>query len=239
MLTVIRRAALCCRHVATMSRHGEVGVSLQRRRLPTRPRAGQIRTLPSDPIPVCIEDRSHHAGSMIRQQTGDSRPTSGQRRGRRTLLAAAVVHPVPSVIAAVLVAILATIAGGERSTAGLLAIAMLGYQFSIGALNDVTDARDDRGRKPPKPIPAGLVPSTFAIVIVVLGAAVGLGVSASFGMVVLVLGASGYATGVAYDLMMRRLGLGWLCFAAAFPLLLAWTWMAAAGTLPPGWPFLY
>ena len=37
---------------------------------------------------------------------------------------------------------------------------------------------------------------------------------------------------------MRRVGLGWLCFAAALPLLLAWTWLAAAGTLPPGWPFL-
>ena len=33
-------------------------------------------------------------------------------------------------------------------------------------------------------------------------------------------------------------GAGWLCFAAALPLLLAWTWLAAAGSLPPGWPFL-
>ena len=48
----------------------------------------------------------------------------------------------------------------------------------------------------------------------------------------------GYASGVAYDVGMRRLGLGWLCFAVALPVMLAWTWLAAAGTLPPGWPFL-
>ena len=150
----------------------------------------------------------------------------------------AVVHPVPSALNAVLVAILALIAGGERSVAGLLAIAMLGFQFSIGALNDVVDVEADRPGRPRKPIPAGLVPIELAITIVILGAVVGLGVSASFGIVVLMLGAAGYASGVAYDVFMRRLGLGWLCFAAALPLLLTWTWLAAAGSLPPGWPFL-
>ncbi len=175
---------------------------------------------------------------MVGQQTGGSSPTARPRQGRRTLLALAVVHPVPSAINALLVAILAILAGGERSTAGLLAIAMLGYQFSIGALNDIADVDADRQRKPRKPIPAGLIPVAFASVIVVLGAVVGLGISASYGMLVLVLGASGYAAGVAYDLAMRPRGLGWLCLAAAFPLMLAWTWVAAAGTLPPGWPFL-
>ena len=122
--------------------------------------------------------------------------------------------------------------------AGVLGLAMLGFQFSIGALNDVADVEADRPSKPRKPIPAGLIPIESATVIVVLGAVVGLGISASFGILVLILGASGYASGVAYDVVMRRLGLGWLCFAAALPLMLAWTWLAAAGTLPPGWPLL-
>ena len=150
----------------------------------------------------------------------------------------AVVHPVPSALNAVLVAILALIAGGEPSVAGLLAIAMLGFQFSIGALNDIVDAEADGPWKARKPIPAGLIPVEFAIAVVGLGALVGLGISASFGLEVLMLGAAGYASGVAYDVAMRRVGLGWLCFAAALPLLLAWTWVAAAGSLPPGWPFL-
>ncbi len=164
--------------------------------------------------------------------------TAPRPRIRRALLALAVVHPVPSALNAILVAALALIAGGERSVAAVLALAMLGFQFSIGALNDVADVEADRPSRPRKPIPAGLVPIELAIALVVLGGLVGLGISASFGVVVLALGAAGYASGVAYDMVMRRLGLGWLCFAAALPLMLAWTWLAAAGTLPPGWLFL-
>ncbi len=159
-------------------------------------------------------------------------------RGRHVLLALTIVHPVPSAINAGLVAVVAGIAGAEPRTAALLAAAMLGFQSSIGALNDVVDADTDRLHKPRKPIPAGLVPVWLALALVGLGAAVGLGISASLGMAVFVLGVLGYATGVAYDLVLRRLGLGWLGFAAAFPLLLAWTWVGAAGVAPPGWPLL-
>ena len=175
---------------------------------------------------------------MKPKQTDRSHKTSSGPRGRGVLVALAVVHPVPSALNAVLVAMLALIAGGERPVAGSLAVAMLGFQFSIGALNDVADVEADRPWKPRKPIPAGLVPVEWAITIVVLGALVGLGISASFGVVVLILGAAGYASGVAYDVALRRVGLGWLCFAAAIPLMLSWTWLAAAGTLPPAWPLL-
>ena len=168
----------------------------------------------------------------------DAHSTSPGPRGRRTLGALTVVHPVPSALNAVLVAVLALIAGGDRPVAALLAIAMLGFQFSIGALNDLADVEADRVVKPRKPIPAGLVPIELAVGIVIVWAIVGLGISATFGAVVLILGAAGYASGVAYDVVMRRVGLGWLCFAAAIPLMLAWTWLAAAGTLPPGWPLL-
>ena len=175
---------------------------------------------------------------MRQGQPDSSDPTTLERRAGRALHALAVVHPVPSALNAVLVATLALIAGGERSVAVMLAVAMLGFQFSIGALNDVVDAEADRPAKARKPIPAGAAPVGFAMTIVVVGAIVGLGLSAGFGLEVLLLGAAGYASGVAYDVAMRRVGLGWLCFAAALPLLLAWTWLAAAGTLPPGWPFL-
>ena len=44
---------------------------------------------------------------------------------------------------------------------------MTALQVSIGALNDIHDAPDDAGRKPGKPIPAGLVsvPSAWAVVV--------------------------------------------------------------------------
>jgi 4-hydroxybenzoate polyprenyltransferase len=152
--------------------------------------------------------------------------------------ALAVVHPAPSALNAGLVAVLALIAGGAPPVAGALAVAMLGFQFSIGALNDVADAEADLRSKPRKPIPAGLITREAASAIAVVGAVVGLGISATFGVTVLTVGAAGYASGVAYDLAMRRLGLGWLCLAAALPLMLVWTWLAAAGTLPPAWPLL-
>jgi 4-hydroxybenzoate polyprenyltransferase len=149
-----------------------------------------------------------------------------------------VVHPAPSVINAALVASLAIVAGAEAATAGLLAAAMFGFQISIGALNDIVDADGDRLAGRDKPIPAGLVSVPVATAIVVAGGIAGLTVSASFSPSVLILGAIGYGAGVGYDLVMRRLGLGWLCFAVAFPVMLAWTWTAAADTLPPGSPFL-
>ena len=160
-----------------------------------------------------------------------------RQRLARPLRALRVVHPLPSTINAVLVASLAIVAGAPGAAIAL-AIAMLAFQVSIGSLNDIADASDDRTTKPGKPIPAGLVSQRLAAIIVIGGALVGLTISASFGLIVLCLGAIGYGSGIAYDLFMRRLGLGWLCFSVAFPTLLAWTWLAAAGALPPGWPLL-
>jgi 4-hydroxybenzoate polyprenyltransferase len=118
-------------------------------------------------------------------------------------------------------------------------VAMLGFQACIGALNDVMDAQADRLVKPAKPIPAGLVSVRAALAVGTVGALVGLAISASLGAGAFILGAAGLATGVVYDLLPRRWGLGWLCFVPAFPLLLAWTWVAAVGELPPAWPLLF
>lgn len=156
----------------------------------------------------------------------------------RMLGALAVVHPLPSAINAGLVAALAIVAGADVAVAALLAIGMLGYQVSIGALNDLVDTDRDREVKPGSPIPAGLVARRSAVRIVIVGGAVGSAISAGFGAAVLAVGMAGYASGLAYDLFMRRLGWGWLCFSVAIPLLLFWTWLAAAGSLPPTWPVL-
>lgn len=149
-----------------------------------------------------------------------------------------IVHPLPSALNAALVIAIATVAGASLTEAGLLGLAMLGFQASIGALNDVVDADRDRIAKPMKPIPAGAIDGRGATIVAVAGAAMGLVISAGFGPLVLILGAAGYGCGLAYDLVLRQRGLGWLCFAGAFPLLLVWTWVAAAGSLPPGWPIL-
>ena len=46
---------------------------------------------------------------------------------------------------------------------------MLGFQFAIGALNDIADVEADRLSKPTNPIPAGLVPTGLAVGIVAVG----------------------------------------------------------------------
>lgn len=160
------------------------------------------------------------------------------QRGHGLMRAARIVHPAPSVIVAGAVAALALSAGATPSTAALLAVAMLGFQFSIGALNDLADAPADASDDRDKPIAIGLVSRRTALALGLGGAVVGLSISATHGVVVLVLGAAGWTCGVAYDLVLKRKGLGWVCFAVALPLLLAWSWMAAAGQLPPRWPLI-
>jgi 4-hydroxybenzoate polyprenyltransferase len=157
---------------------------------------------------------------------------------RRAARAIAVLHPLPSALVSAAVAALATVAGAPRSEVLWLAVGMFGFQVSIGALNDLLDAERDRVVQPAKPIPAGIVSVRLAAVVVIVGAAVGLLVSAWFGWPVLIVGLVGLGCGYAYDLAARRAGLGWLTFAIALPTLLVWAWLAAAGTLPPGWEWL-
>ena len=61
----------------------------------------------------------------------------------------------------------------------------------------------------------------------------GLLVYATFGPLLLAMAALMLGVGLAYDLGLKRAGFGWLCFAAAFPLLPLSTWLAAIGGLPP------
>ncbi|MEX1296710.1 MAG: UbiA family prenyltransferase [Candidatus Limnocylindrales bacterium] len=148
-----------------------------------------------------------------------------------------VVHPAPSVIVASAVAVLALNGGASVVESGMLAMAMLGFQFSIGTLNDIADADADRLAGVDKPIPGGLVSPRWAGLIAGLGVALGIALSAGFGLAVVVLGVAGWSCGVAYDVALRRAGLGWLAFAVALPLLLAWTW-TATGSFPAGWSAL-
>ena len=150
----------------------------------------------------------------------------------------AILHPGPSLLAAAASGGLAAVAGAEAIDVLLLVLGMLGFQTSIGALNDVADAPRDRMVRSDKPIPAGLVSVPVALVIAAVGAAVGLVVSASFGWAVLLVGLVGLMSGYAYDLFARSVGWGWLAFSVALPALVAWAWLAAAGSLPPGWEAL-
>lgn len=150
----------------------------------------------------------------------------------------AILHPFPSAVNAALVGAIALIAGGTASRATILAGAMLAVQFSIGVTNDLVDLTDDRGSRPTKPLVRGdLTPTKAMILAAALGAG-GLALAGSVGLSELVLLGAMYGIGVAYSIRLKRLGLGWAAYAAAFPLLPAYAWAGATGALPPRYPLV-
>ena len=135
-------------------------------------------------------------------------------------------------------AVLALVAGADHSRAVLLGLAMVCLQVSIGALNDVLDVERDRGRKPGKPIPAGLVGRGTALAMVVVGLVLGLGASAVAGPAVLAVALVGTAAGWAYDIRLKTTGWAWLPFAVGLPLLPVFAWVGATGRIPAAFGLL-
>lgn len=149
-----------------------------------------------------------------------------------------LTHPFPSLLDGAVTVAFALLAGATPATAGRLAIAMVSLQAAIGALNDLVDAPADAGLKPGKPIPAGLVAPAEARIVVVGGAALGIGLSlpsgpATTGVAILVL-----VIGALYDLRFKGTPWSWLPFAVGIPLLPVYGWLGATGTLPAAFGIL-
>jgi 4-hydroxybenzoate polyprenyltransferase len=141
-------------------------------------------------------------------------------------------HPFPSLLDGIVTAVLALVAGADGNRAALLGLAMVCLQVSIGALNDLLDVERDRGRKPGKPIPAGLVGRGTAIALVVGALVVGLTGSAFAGPAALAVALVGTGVGWAYDIRLKTTGWAWLPFAVGLPLLPVYAWVGATGRLP-------
>jgi 4-hydroxybenzoate polyprenyltransferase len=109
---------------------------------------------------------------------------------------------------------------------------MVGLQVSIGALNDRLDVERDRGRKPGKPIPAGLVGESAAGALVVGGLGLGLGLSLLIGPAVALVAVVGVGAGYLYDLRLKATAWAWLPFAVGLPLLPVYAWLGASGRIP-------
>lgn len=130
--------------------------------------------------------------------------------------------------------VIAALAGAEPATAVRLGAAMLGIQFSIGALNDLVDAPNDAREKPRKPIPSGLVGRRAATAVTIVGGSAGIVLSAVSGWPTAVAGVGCLGLGYAYDLRLSRTALSWLPLSLALPLLPIHAWLGAAGTIPTG-----
>jgi len=127
----------------------------------------------------------------------------------------------------------AAVAGAALGVAFQLGVSMTALQASIGALNDVHDAPADAGRKPGKPIPAGLVGLPLARAVVVGGAAIGLVLGALVNPLVGALALLVLAIGYGYDFLAKGTAWSWLPFAVGIPVLPIYGWLGAAGSLPP------
>ena len=111
-------------------------------------------------------------------------------------------------------------------------------QLGIGTVNDLVDAPFDAGRKPGKPIPAGLISTAAArAVAVVLFVGGGL-LAASVSLALAGLSLVVIAIGLVYDLRLKGTAWSWLPFAVGIPILPVYGWLGAAGSLPPAFAAL-
>lgn len=149
-----------------------------------------------------------------------------------------LTHPFPSLLDGLVAGAAALAAGGDPATAVRLAVSMILLQASVGSLNDVIDAPSDAGRKPGKPIPAGLVRPGVAKGIAAVAGLGGLLLAVPSGMATVALALVLLALGYAYDLWFKGTAWSWLPFALAIPLFPTYGWLGAAGGLPPIWAVL-
>jgi 4-hydroxybenzoate polyprenyltransferase len=125
----------------------------------------------------------------------------------------------------------AFVAAADPLVAIRLGLSMTALQFAIGALNDLVDAPFDRGHKPGKPIPAGLVTPSAARVVVAGSALVGLVLAIPSGPATVGLALVALAIGATYDLVAKGTSWSWLPFAIGIPLLPVYGWLGATNSL--------
>ncbi len=143
-----------------------------------------------------------------------------------------LTHPFPSLLDGVVVAGVAALAGADPGTLLRLGVSMTALQVAIGALNDLVDAPADAGRKPGKPIPAGLVSPLAARLVVALGAATGIALAVPSGTALVALAIVVLGIGWSYDLWAKGTAWSWLPFAVGIPILPVYGWLGATGAIP-------
>ena len=129
-------------------------------------------------------------------------------------------------------AAVALVAGADLALALQLGLSMTALQVSIGVINDLHDAPDDAGRKPGKPIPAGLVSVSFARAVALGAAALGSALAAVVDPRMAALAVVVLLIGYGYDLVFKGTAWSWLPFAVGIPILPVYGWYGAVGELP-------
>lgn len=152
------------------------------------------------------------------------------RTARGLLLAC---HPGPSAAVTAFATALAISAGLGPVRVGLVALAVLSGQLSIGWLNDYIDRDlDTRGGRSDKPLASGQLAAATARAAIVVAALVCLAASLALGLLPGLLHLVAVASAWSYDLALKWSALSWLPFAVSFALL-----PCVVTTSAPGRPF--
>lgn len=146
-------------------------------------------------------------------------------------------HPLPTAAVTVLATVLAALLGARWPTLGILVIAVVSGQLSVGWLNDLVDRHRDRALgRTDKPVAMGQLPAgTVRVAIAVavsccVPASLALGLAAGSAHLLAVAGAWAYNLGLKLTIW------SWAPYAFGFGLLPVTVWLAApVSGLPPWW----
>lgn len=146
-------------------------------------------------------------------------------------------HPLPTLAVTALASVLAVALGTGWPTLGILVVAVLSGQLSVGWLNDLVDRERDRAvGRTDKPVAKGeLSPRTVRIaigiaVLICVPSSLALGIAAGSAHLIAVAGAW------AYNLGLKQTVWSWVPYAVGFGLLPVTVWLAApVPGLPPWW----
>jgi 4-hydroxybenzoate polyprenyltransferase len=157
-----------------------------------------------------------------------TRAASSHRGVPAALLALRIIHPFPTVLNVAATAALACVAIRglpDRDRFAAMLLVMLLVQSAIGVTNDLFDQDLDARTKPWKPIVAGLVSPAAAAIVAGTLAVAALAIAstlapASFGLALL-----GTASGLAYDVRLKRTMLSAVPYMIGIPVLPIWVWI--------------
>lgn len=139
-----------------------------------------------------------------------------------------IVHPFPSLLVTAVTVVIALLAIDEPEIPRVvvLAVGMLCFQFAIGLANDVVDAQEDARRKPWKAIPRGVVSRHAAVIGAAALAGAGMLVTSGLPFIAWLVGMAGLASGLIYDVQLKRTAASWVPLAIALPLVPIWVFTA-------------
>lgn len=166
------------------------------------------------------------------------RTAAGSEPGVRVGDLVRATHPGPAVAVTCLAVLLSVAAGNDAGRTGLLGLAVLSGQLTIGWTNDLLDAERDRAvGRTDKPIATGALPARAvraAVAVALVGSVVtslGCGLAAATTHLLLVVG-----SGWAYNAGLKQSLWSWAPYAVAFGSLPAVVTLAGRpAQLPPLW----